>query len=265
MLDFIVQFGFDVLGNFLQIIIGSVLSVILYHSIKTGVENIKINLKNDLLIISATSCLGLMLPLNTFGVLPVFFCFVFAGLKIYSALPVLFSNMLFNLLIPFNDPTFILKTGISRLVLAFIIGVTAGIFLRSFKLSGNIVRISSASEMFDGNLSVKSTIRNINRNINSWAPIMIGGVLFNNIFDKFIIYNLTSEVFKNENTSFIPRLFAKFNVVHPGFLLTLCIVYALMNFTNLAAIFAALKPKGILIYIGFFAVWALLLGTTIFL
>lgn len=264
MLDLIITLGFDVFKNLLQIVISSIISILAYYSINQKIKVIKTGYVYDIVIIVITAFLGILLPLNTFGVLPIFFVLLRLRLKTYLVLPIIFSNIIFNMLVPFNDPTFIWRTGIKRVIFAVVIGIVAGIIIKSLKKDEAIVKIKKASDIFDEAFSLRLILRNIHDNINLMGIYMICGTLINNLFDKYILYNLTSQVFSNQNTAFIPRLFARFNVVHPGFLMATTIIFALLNFTNLSAMIIILKPKGFVLYVSYFMIWTVLLGTTLF-
>jgi uncharacterized membrane protein YraQ (UPF0718 family) len=265
MLEILTKTGFTVLANLIQIIISSIFSMIIYYFIRQKVKNFKAAYVNDILIIIVASFLGILLPLSTFGVLPILFVLLKLEFRMYSVLPIIFSNIIFNMLIPFNDPSFIWKIGIKRVILAFVIGIFAGIILKSLKNSDKITKVNIISDMFDKHLSIKSIINTIHKSITITGVYMIFGVFINTIINDYILYSLTSKVFSSQYTAFLPRFFGKYNVVHPGFLLAICIIYSLLNFTNLSAVLVILKPKGFIIYVSYFAVWAIILGSTIFL
>jgi hypothetical protein len=114
MFDLIVEIGISVLSNVVQLMIGCLLSISIYYLAAKNLKSIKSNLAGDTAFIAAFSLLGALLPLGPYGVVPVFSALLAAGLRPFIALPLLISNAVFNMLIPYNDVGFAWKTGTNR-------------------------------------------------------------------------------------------------------------------------------------------------------
>lgn len=264
LLELIVNAGFEILENLLQLIISSAVSVGLYYTLRQRLKIIE-SRPADIFLIILAALLGMLLPLNIFGLLPVFFVFLRLGLKPYHVLPALCSNIIFNMLVPLKDPTFVFRTGYIRVITAFVTALAAGVALMYFKRVREILLIKKVPEMPDEAFGLFTVLKHIHHSINFMGGYVICGVLVNCIFSEYILYPLTSGLAGNRHTAFIPRYMARFDVVNPVFLMTLCIAYSLLNFVNLSALSMILKPKGIALFIGYYIAWAVLLGMSIFI
>ncbi len=263
MLDFIMKTGFDLFETLIHIIAGSIISIILYYVLR-GRLKVSGAPQADFFIIPAAAVLGMLMPVNTYGILPVFFMFLQLGMKANQILPVLFSNFIFNMTIPFNDATFVFRTGYVRVLFALLTGIAAGIIFKLCKSSRKMLWDRKIAEIPGSSSGINLILKTVHNNISRMGIYMISGVIINIIFNDYIMYTLTSQVANNSYTAFIPRAMARFNVVSPPFLLALCIIFAVMNITNLSAVFMVFKPKGMVLFIGYYLVWTLLLGITIF-
>lgn len=265
MLELVTKVWFEVLTNLLQLVVSSILSLFVYIKLDGRVKLLKPGFINEMILISGVSLLGVLLPLDTFAVLPVLFVLLKAGLREYTALPVIVSNMVFNMLVPFTDPSFIWKTGYRRAIAAFLLGLAAGVLLRSLSYSKKLSMMKKTEVEYSRQINLKSILNNLNQVINITGIYLLIGVLLNTIFYKFIFYNLIDLIFTSPKTAFLPLLFAGYNVVHPLFLLAINIAYSLLNITNLSAAAAVLKPKGLILYMVYFTAWPILLGFSMFI
>jgi uncharacterized membrane protein YraQ (UPF0718 family) len=218
-----------------------------------------------MIFITAISLFGVLLPLNTFGILPIVFVLLHARFKAYMVLPIIFSNTIFNMLISFTSPDFVWHTGIRRMLIAFVAGIIAGVILRVIFFKKHVFKINEIPADFSKPLNIRSMFENVNQNIKLMGFFIIGGVLLNTIFDKYIINNLTSMVFANQYTSNIFHFFEGHNLVNPLYISAINIVYSILDFRTLAAVLVILKPKSFVLYLCYFTLWALLLGSSILL
>lgn len=258
MFELIIKAALDVLGDLLQIGISTLISLMLYRLLNGRIKGLRESISIDLLLITGSSLVGVLLPLDTFGVMPLLVIFLKLGLRQYAVLPVLFSNIVFNMLIPFNDPSFVWRTGINRLIIALLIGVFAGALMRKLRFS------EKALPLLQPQYSFKYVLQAIHQNIELVGIYLLTGAIANVMFKEFILNRLISFISGNPSTAGIPLYLSRFNVVHPLFLLALSVLYSLFNLKNLSAVLVVLKPKTFVLYLGYFAVWIFLLAGSIF-
>lgn len=266
MLELVSKAGFDLLSDLLQIIAASVFSSVIFFYAGQRTGGYKTGAVKDLLVIAAITLAGIVMPLNTFGLLPFAFMLTGLGFRIYLVLPMLVSNMVFNMLVPFNDPSFLWRNGAGHIILAFAMGMAAGILLKKIiKNPDTLLREGNGGFTAGGALSFKSILEHINRNINRTGAFLLCGVLANTIFVKLIKYSLISEIFSSQYTAQIFSGSAGLNIVHPVFLLAMDLTETLMDLAALSAVLTVLKLKGFALYVGYFLIWVAFLALSMFL
>ena len=240
-------------------------SLIFYFGRK---RNIKTNEKllSDLLMIGTFSIFGMILPLNTYGLIPIFIALIFIGFKLYSLLPLFISNAVFNMLVPYTDVSFVWRIGIRRVIFAFIVANLAGIILRKFEnKSYGLLRADIIAKLAKKPERTIDFINILRKSIVILGIYLIIGVIVDTIFHKYIWWDILDLLTKSQYTSFIPRFFAGYNVVNPFFLLVFNIVFLLMDFIKISALLTVFKLKGLFIYYLYFIIIAIILGTSAFL
>lgn len=199
-----------------------------------------------LVCVTAAAICGSALPLGIFGALPLAAAALSVGPE--AACAFIASNLLFNVLVPFNDPTFIWMTGYTRVVLALAAGILAGIAAHRLKDAGESLFRDKA----------KVSLRGI------W-PFAAAGALLGTAFRAYGLGALMNFMFTNPFTSALPYVFAQADVTNPFFILATRILMTLTDFSALAALAALLRLRGVVAYLVFFALLAALLGATAFL
>lgn len=265
MFELISDIGFTVFSNVIQLVFGCILSIPVYYFCEGKLIGSKTIFQRDILIIALFSAAGMVLPLNTYGIIPIFIASLAVGFRLYTVLPLLISNTVFNMLIPYTDVSFIWRTGIRRVILAFAAAVLAGIILRAVKHGNegllNLNNISNLTEKQAKNINI---LRMAGRNINIVGIYLIVGVIVNTIYYKYIWWYILNLLNENPSTGFMLSVLTGYNVVNPFFLLTITIVFVLMDFIKLSALLIIIKPKGLVIYYIYFTAIAILLGTSAF-
>lgn len=258
----IAKTGISVIVNLIQLIIGILISFAIHSLMKGKISASSASQKKDSVSILAASLFGALLPLDLYGVVPVVLMLIRMGASEYRVIPMLFSNMLFNMLIPFNDPTFVWRTGYARLVLAIFLGFILGWILKA---------VCSGAELLkpywkqipepDG---IKTLPGNLHINITTIGAYLVIGVIMNVIFNQYVIYYITDVIFSYSQTTAVTRFLGSYNVVHPLFLLGLGIIQSLADLTNLSGLLAVMKLKGVAVVYLFGVFCALFLGFSIF-
>jgi uncharacterized membrane protein YraQ (UPF0718 family) len=252
MAEFIFSTGISVLINTLQLILGCILSILLFYFTNNKIQISGSKLSQDIIIIVLFSFIGIILPLGTFGVIPIIIVLLIVKFKSHAVFSLLVSNIIFNMIVPFIDPGFIWKTGFLQVVLAFTAGVTIGLLLRLLKTNENIIFKIHDIGFDEKNPFSISIVKNIlNKTIIKVVPFIIVGVIINLLFQKYIFSGFFNEIFSNSKTSFIPVFLAKHDVASPTFLLAMTLFTTLMDLTKVSALLFLLKIKGLGVFFGF--------------
>ncbi len=197
--------------------------------------------------VAAAAVCGAALPFGVYGALPLAAAALYVGGD--AALAFIASNLLFNALVPFTDPTFIWRTGYPRVILALGAGLLAGLAAGRFKDAGRGLFREKAARV---------SLRAI------W-PFAAAGALAFSAFRSYGLGVIMNFMFTSPLTSALPYIFAQADVTNPFFILATRILMTLTDFSALAALAALLKIRGIIAYFVFFGLLAVLLGATAFL
>lgn len=262
----LLDIGTALLSNGWQIVAGSIIAIPLYFLPKIQWEGKGLLNKTVIIILAAVG--GMILPLNIYGMIPVALSLLARGLGFSLVLPMLMSNLIFNMLVPFTDPVFVWRTGIPRVIFALLTGIITGVLLTFINIlqsdvnswfHGKGIRVLSGESF-----NIKNIISNSGWNILILAVFLLCGALTNSVFHRIVWVKFMQIMVTNPQTAFLPRLFASLNVTNPIFLLDITIVATLMDFTKLSALFAIMKSRSLFFYIIYNLVWIGLLAVTIF-
>lgn len=229
-------------------------------------------------VLGAAAC-GCLLPLGPFGALPIAWAALSAGLGCEAILAFLCANLLFNMLVPFSDPTFIWMTGYARLILAVAAGGLAGgltLFARlrvgggratttvgSAADRGGLLR-SGGPALGSGAFGPAAVGRYLLAAIAKAWPFLVAGALVETAFRRYGLGALVGFLFTDPHTAFLPGFFAGRNIVNPLFLLATRMIMALTDLSALAALSLILRPKGLLCYLAYFTAVIVILGLSAF-
>jgi uncharacterized membrane protein YraQ (UPF0718 family) len=252
MFEMIFSSATSVLSNTLQLILGCILSILLFYFINNKNHLSGLKLYQDILVTILLSFVGIILPLGIYGLIPIIIVFLIRKFKDHAVFSLLVSNIIFNMTVTFLDPGFILKSGFLQIILAFVAGILIGVFLRLLITSENII-FKQQDIGFEENKPFNITIlKNVlNKTIIKVVPYILAGVIVNLLFQKYIFSGFFNEIFSNSNTSFIPSFLAKHDVTSPNFLLAMTLFTSLMDLTKLSGLLFLLKIKGLGIFLGF--------------
>jgi uncharacterized membrane protein YraQ (UPF0718 family) len=262
----LIQAGKDLIINIIQISMGGVLAIIFLGLFKGRLEKFQTSpVKNNIFALGII-ILGTLLPLDTFGILPLFAAMIAAGVGYNKAVAFLVANAFFNMTVPYTDIAFTWKYGVLRPILAIVVGSLACFILYILKKQDfEVLRKNNVSILFKEFQGGIGFIKCIGNGINLFAPYLLVGVLANTVFKNYVLNNVLDLIFKSKATSFIPNAFSSLNVTNVFFLLVLNIAVMLMNFIKLSAFIAALKIRGVLVYYACYMGVALVLSVSIFM
>jgi hypothetical protein len=207
----------------------------------------------------ASALVGSLLPLGPAGTVPIAAAALSLGFGAELAIPFLCTNLFFNSLVPFTDPTFIWRTGYIRFLFALVAGIVGGLLALRARASALLAFRSSEERIGFG-----PHARDVLASLGIGAAFLAAGALADAAFRRCVLPAIMAFAYTSPLASFIPNFFATRNVVNPFFLLTMRIVTVLTDFCALAALALILKPRGFLRYFAYFAAWAFLLGLSAF-
>jgi len=221
--------------------------------------------------VAASALVGSLLPLGPAGAVPIAAAALSLGFGAELAISFLCTNLFFDSLVPFADPTFIWRTGYLRFLFALAAGIIGGLLalrareaaLLSFR-SGALPSLRSARPDYRERVGSGAHARDALASLGIGAAYFAAGALADAAFKRYLLAAIMAFAYTNPAASFIPGFFATRNVVNPFFLITMRIVAVLSDFSSLAALALVLRKRGFLRYFAYFAAWAFLLGLSAF-
>lgn len=257
----IIDIGRALFSEVVQVAAGCLISVLLYRTVKNKVDKLNAGIASELLIMLAASICGVALPLGTYGVLPILITALAIGIKYYTVLPLFISNALFNSLVPFTYVGFAWRTGIYRVILAFIVGICAGIILKLLNIDKTgILRVNTIEHTYDNAGGFTAYLKFLNSYINTVGLYLILGVILDTIFLRYFFYSMMNTVNIGSIATTIFSHFKNYDITTPVFLLIMVIFYMLMNLKMFSGLLVLFKWKGILGYFVYFSIWAVTLA-----
>ncbi len=263
MTNAVIDIGAALLSNTIQILAGCVLSIPMYYYALCRKGNPETRCLSDTAVIGLSAVLGLIIPFGLYGAIPIFVALYTAGYRIAIIFPFLISNSIFNMLIPYTEASFIWKTGINRVVLAFIAAILAGLTLKRARIKfENIMRRKNMPVMNAINLS--EFAKYVSKHIGTAAIYLLLGAILNVAFRRHIMVGMISFLYTNPHTVFMPLFFSTRDVTNPLFTLTMIIIGIMMNIINFSALLSIFKYKAVAAYYLYLASLALLLALSVF-
>jgi hypothetical protein len=207
--------------------------------------------------IAAAAALGSALPLGMAGAAPIAAA-AGAGLGLGPLLAFLCSNLIFDSLVPFADPTFYLRTGYARILLALAAGIVAGALAKASKAgSGSLARPQALESS-----GAAEGARRVLARLGIAVAVLALGAAADEAFRRYALGALVGFLFSSPATAPLAELFARGNVANPIFLLAMRLVMIATDLSALAALALVLRPKGLALYLGYFAALAAVLGAS---
>jgi uncharacterized membrane protein YraQ (UPF0718 family) len=215
----------------------------------------------------AAALAGSAVPLGPAGAVPVAAAALALGLGPELAVPFLLANILFNMLAPSADPTFVWKTGYVRVVFALAAGGIGGLLALRFRKSSVLWFRSGGlcALIKPEGAGVVRLVRLVLRCLAIGAAYLAAGALLDLAFRRYALGAIMGFAYSSPAVSFIPDFLATRNVVNPFFLQTMRLAALLTDFGAYAVLALILRPRGFLRYIAYFAAWAILLGLSAFM
>lgn len=259
MFDIISEMGETLIFSIIQLIAGCILALILYRIINKKVKPTEGKFIKDLCLAVLFIVTGMILPLGSFGIIPIMAALIITGFKPYIVLPMFISSAIFNILVSYNDISFVWRTGYRRVILAFVIGLAFVFILKISKIS---VRFSNFPKLENNKINFKGIVAVAGDMINKLGLFLVVGIVADTLFNAYLLPGIIDAIFKS--ASFIPKFFGSLNVVNPFFLLAITLIKAMFDLTRLSALMSFFKLKGFIIYYAGFAAFTVLLAASAF-
>lgn len=203
----------------------------------------------DYLKVICFSFIGMLLPLGIYGIIPIIGVLSVKGFRRFLMVPIIISNTIFNTLIPFTDPGFTWKTGVPRLLMAFVTAVIAGITLKKFQnrfMSEDYFRINLLNKLFAKPDSFRFGIKNFFKSLMVIIIVLIPGIIINLLFKQYgmnqIMYLMYIPQFR-----FLSEIFV-FISIKPAFLLSFHILGQLLDGLRIFGLIFLFRFKGLRFY-----------------
>ena len=262
----------NVAANVVQLIAGCLLAIVAYSIFKDRRDDIleaavlkRLSLQRMFIII-IFSFLGIVLPLGIYGTIPLIAALLAVGFNNYAAGALLVSNVMFNMLIPVNDPSFVWRTGYSQMIFAFIAGSAAGLLLLIVgSKEPAAVRSGFMPQIKADPSRTKMYLLLADDCFKKLGILLLIGVIADTVFQRYMLGGIVNAFYSNPITEAIPNFFGGQNVSNPLFLLTFKIIYMLMDMVNLFVLSAVLKFRWLIRYFCFYLLWAVLLAIPAFI
>lgn len=247
MSSLLLEAGNSIISQIIQFTIGFFLALFIYylpdHKLDSGN-------KHHYLITIVTSLLGMLLPIGIYGLIPICAAITKIGFPLYATLSLIISNSLFNALVPFVDPTFTWRTGLPRIIIAFLAGIIAGVNIKAFRFADNgVLEKNSLSSVFHKPEGFAQSIKSYFKSLWVIGIYLFIGVCAELLLKRFDIVQIIFQMAYAPQFGFIAKYFLMFSV-KPLFLLAMVTLTALINPLRLSGVFTLLGIKGIYLYTG---------------
>lgn len=266
MFGFLTDAGNYVLSGIVQMFAGTLLAIPVYKLVCARITKRRTSLAGDILLMMAVSLTGVLLPLGTYGIVPLLFAAVAAGLSFYTAAPILVSNMLFNMLVPFTERGFSFESNIGRIVLAFTAGTCAGLLLRAAKIDRTaVLRNNILKEPAEKPAGLTGLLRAAGANINAAGPYLILGALAATAFYRYLFNDIMSIVYSSHlGSAASGALLGRNATLNPFYLLAVTVLNLLTDLSKWSALSMILKLRGVAGYFAYCAILGVILVIPVF-
>ena len=211
-------------------------------------------------IIGSAFC-GIALPLGIYGLIPVAALTARAKVKAFAVLPMLAANLVFNMLVPITETTFVWHSSTKRIIFAFVAGICIGVAAKLFNTDyGDIFSRRVNADGVSGHENTESIRTGYKSfllgNINGLGIYLVIGALVHSFFYRYLYTDVMSAFYSNPLGASATRLLLGYDITSDYFLITALILNMFMDFLKLSALLFLLNIKGLLGYFAYFSIWA---------
>lgn len=275
MIGFINEASVSVLVNLLSVLIGCLLAIPLFRFLSRRAIRVKPSPGGVVASILVSSVLGAIVPLGSFGIIPLVAVPCALGRKDRAIAPFVVANFIFNMAVPVAEPNFTWGPGAWRIALSVVAGTVSGLVLWALegKIQGSAFRERIASlaprgeTLGDGSIGVVgfgSLAGTVRRSVESIAPFLVVGALLNVALHRFALYGALKAVYASPAGSAALSYMNGFDVTNPWFMLALSVAYLLTDVVRLSALARALKARALIAFVAYVVVLAALLASSIY-
>jgi hypothetical protein len=256
----------NMLMDVLQLAAGCAFPFLLGFLIKKGLKLRVEGRKNRLLAMAASSLAGMLLPVGSFGVVPVLAALWLEGMDLPLLLPLLVSNFLFSMYMPLSYAVFVWSGNIIRIVLAFVLGVLAGlVHSRNGAEAQDVFRKSTFEKLFEGHRGKKNYLLIFKDYIEIAGLYILVAAILRSALSAGVFYWLQGQFLTSGFGLAASTALAKLNVFSPFFGTTLAVLGRLVDFSALASLVFLLKFKSLGKLYAYYIAVALLLAISLFI
>lgn len=257
----------NMLMDILQLAVGCVFPLIANLMQKRGLNLRAVGRRHRLLAVAASSLAGMLLPVGSFGVVPVMAALWLSGLELPLAVPLLVSNFLFSMYMPLTYAVFVLSlSSLIRIALAFASGVLAGIALsRSGLGAQGVFRRSAFERLFAGQENKTNYLFIFKDYIEMAGLYILAASILRAVFSAGLFYWLQGQFLTSGLGLSASTALSRLNVFSPFFGTTLDLLGRLVDFSALASLIFLLKFRHLCKLYAYYLVVALLLAVSLFI
>ncbi len=258
--------GGQVIIDMLQIIVGCLLSIPFYYVVRSLKPGVNRPFIHNIALIFLASIMGMLLPLGTYGLLPVILTLAASGTGLYLILPAIASNAVFNTGLFLSGSMLPMQTYTGQMLLAFVTGAGLGVMV---KLTGagpaDVIRQKNSEEIVLEGISLKQLLKCISGSIQTLGLFLLAGTIANVLFQRYLFKEIMAVIYASPLGNGAALFFLQKNAaISQVFNCVMSIFTMFVNFAFLTSLLAVFRIKAIVICYSYYVVWAVVL-TGVFL
>lgn len=250
----IIDIGRSLILEIVQILMGCLIAFGFIRALG-GKRDLIGELNREILLMTIlSSILGLLLPMDIFGIAPIILATCAVGLRLSSTIPMIASNFFFNMFVPFTDVGFNWKTGWLRVVIAFIMGISAGLLLSAIKVDNRLILRGDPENQTE---NPKNFLAFINKYMSRAGLFVIAGIILEVIFKEFFFYDLVNVINISSIAAVVFGFVKGYDTAAPVFIMNMIIFNLIINLKTLSGVIMLFKRKSVIGYYVYYCVWVL--------
>ncbi|MCX8131058.1 MAG: permease [Clostridia bacterium] len=251
MFQIITDASYLVIGILAQVLIGCILGILLYAPLRRlfdkGLE--KRNRRDKILHALIASISGVLLPLGSYGIIPVVLSASAAGVGVRLIVSFYISNSLFNTLVPYFENTFTWGLGIKRAIIALLAGVLSSYVIGAIKLTGSrLLRLEIPENLLGQENGIKRFAFTGNRILLSIGAYVIIGAVAESFFYAYALGDIRTWFYSASAGLEFARFLTKYDVGNHIFLIAIYVFNSLMSPLKLSSLLALWNIRGVILY-----------------
>lgn len=244
--------GKTLLFQMVQMLAGCLLAYALWKMLEGKPGAVSELNREKVLVTILASLMGIALPMGIYGMIPMVLVLVRLGLRFSLAVPLLVSNFLFNMLVPFTEVGFSWKSGLLRMLLAVGMGIAAGLVLSRIKTDpAGLLRTVGLKENPKGPIGLAHSY------LMAAGVYLILGVVLEVIFKEYFFYDFVNVVNISQISAVVFGFVKGYDITTGLFLINMILFNLVVNVITLSGVLFLFKWRGTLVYYAYFCVWVM--------